>query len=115
MFKVKNVGRKHWIDLSNWGMAEVMHSVLLDVTKVAFTSVAYIGFFANEVMTINNTYWLSIPLYVVQAWKRIPILLYVEIVGVFATFDNIFALMVETCLDFGGLGLEKSLLDILFF
>jgi hypothetical protein len=44
-------------------------------------------------------------LYVVQAWKRIPIHLYVETIGVLA--DNIFVLMVETCLDFGGLGFEE--------
>ncbi len=73
MFKVKNVGTKHWSDLSSWGMAEVMHSVLLDVTKATFTYVAYIGIFVNEVMTINYIQWLSIHLYVVQAWKRIPI------------------------------------------
>ncbi len=36
-------------------MGEVMHSVLLDVTKDAFTSIAYIGIFIDEVMTINNT------------------------------------------------------------
>jgi hypothetical protein len=36
-------------------MGEVMHIVLLDVTKDAFTSVAYIGIFIDEVMTINNT------------------------------------------------------------
>jgi hypothetical protein len=44
---------------------------------------------------------------VVQAWKRIPIFLYVEIVEFLATFDNIFVLMVEACLDFGGLRLEE--------
>jgi len=65
MLKLKNVGRKHWSDSSSWGMGEVMHSVLLDVTKDAFTSVAYIDIFIDEVMTINNTYWLSIHLYVV--------------------------------------------------
>jgi hypothetical protein len=39
-------------------MVEVMHNMLLDATKVAFTFVAYIGIFANEVMTINNIQWL---------------------------------------------------------
>jgi hypothetical protein len=39
----------------------------------------------------------------------------VETVGVFVVSDNIFALMVETSLDFGGLGLEKSLLEFLIF
>ncbi len=54
MLKLKNVGRKHWIDSFSWGMGEVMHSVLLDVTKDAFTFVAYLGIFIDEVMKINN-------------------------------------------------------------
>ncbi len=36
MFKMKNVGRKHWSDSFGWGMVKVMHGVLLDATKVAF-------------------------------------------------------------------------------
>jgi hypothetical protein len=36
LLKVKNVSKKHWIDGSRWGMVEVMHEVLLEVTKVAF-------------------------------------------------------------------------------
>jgi hypothetical protein len=65
MLKVKNVGRKHWSDSFSWGMAEVIHNVLLDATKATFTFVAYIGIFVNEVMIINNIQWLSIHLYVV--------------------------------------------------
>jgi hypothetical protein len=37
---------------------------------------------------------------VVQAWKRIPILLYVKTIKVLTTFNNIFALMVEACFGF---------------
>jgi len=44
-------------------MVEVMHNVLLDATKAIFAFVAYIGISTNEVMTINNTQWLSIHLY----------------------------------------------------
>jgi hypothetical protein len=39
--------------------------------------------------------------------RGFQILLYVETIRVLATFDNIFAMMVEACLDFGGLRLEK--------
>ncbi len=41
-------------------MAKVMNGVFLDVTKVAFATTAFIGISTNEVMTINNTQWLSI-------------------------------------------------------
>ncbi len=36
LLKVKNVSNKHWIDNSRWGMVEVMHEILLEITKVTF-------------------------------------------------------------------------------
>jgi hypothetical protein len=41
-------------------MAKVMNDVILDVTKFAFATIAFIGISTNEVMTIDNTQWLSI-------------------------------------------------------
>jgi hypothetical protein len=41
----------------------------------------------------------------VQQWRRILIMICVEIVGMFATSDNIFGLMLKCLIDFGGLGL----------
>jgi hypothetical protein len=79
----------------------------MHATKAAFAFVAYFDIFVNEVTIIENIKWLSIHLYVVQAWKRIPILLCVETIGVLVTFDDIFVLLVEACLDFGGLGFEE--------
>jgi hypothetical protein len=88
-------------------MVEVMHNMLLKATKVAFVRANFIVVNENEVTTIDNTQWLSIHLYMVQAWKRIPILLCVESVGVFVTSNNIFGLMVKSLLEFGGLRLEE--------
>jgi hypothetical protein len=34
--------------------------VFSDVKKVAFETIAFIGISTNEVMTIDNTQWLSI-------------------------------------------------------
>jgi hypothetical protein len=65
-------------------MIEVMHNVILNVTKVAFATSAFIGISINKMTTINNIKWLSIHLYVVQAWKMICILLFVKTCGVFA-------------------------------
>jgi hypothetical protein len=47
-------------------MVEIMHSLLLDVTKVTFATIAFLAIRANEVTSINNTQWCSIHLYVVQ-------------------------------------------------
>ncbi len=45
-------------------------------------------------------------LYVVQQWKRILVLLYVETMGMFATFNSILGLMLKCLINFGGLGLK---------
>jgi len=55
------------------GMAKVMQDIT-DSTK-NFVVVSFIVVFLDEVMTIDNTQWLFIHLYVVQLWKRILIFL----------------------------------------
>ncbi len=83
-----------------------MHNVLLEATKIAFVVASFITINADEIKAISNTQWLSIHLYVVQNWKRIPILLCMETISTFATFDNLYALMLKCLGNFGGLGLE---------
>jgi hypothetical protein len=46
----------------------------------------------------------------VRKWKKIFILFCVKIVGISITLDNIFSLMFEHVLEFGGLGLEELFL-----
>ncbi len=45
----------------------------------------------------------------VQQWRRILIILCVEIMDVFANFDNSFGLMLKCLIDFGGLSLKDLL------
>ncbi len=77
-----------------------MHGVLLEATKTSFVATSFITISADEVTTIDNTKWLSIHLYVMQNWQRIPILLCMETVSTFATFDNIYALTLKCLGDF---------------
>ncbi len=85
------------------GMAKVMHDIILDSTKNFVVS--FIDVFVDEVMTIDNTKWLFIHLYVVQLWKRILILFCVQTMGMSTTFDNIFFLMLKCLVEYGGLRL----------
>jgi hypothetical protein len=84
----------------SWGMEKVMLRILLDSTKT-FVVASFI------VVYVDDTQWLSIHLYVVQLWKRILIFLCVQTVGMLATFDNIFSLMLKCLVEYGGLGLEE--------
>jgi hypothetical protein len=61
--------------------------MLLEATKAKFVAATFIVMNVNEVTTIDNVEWLSIHLQVVYKWKRIPIFLCVEILGLSATFD----------------------------
>jgi hypothetical protein len=88
-------------------MVEVMHDVLLEATKAAFACANFIDVSVNEVTTIDNTQWLSIHLYMVQGWKKIPILLCVESIRASTTLNTIFGLMIKGLLEFCGLGLEE--------
>jgi hypothetical protein len=88
MLFVNNASKKHWFASSSWGVAKIMHGVLLETTKLAFAYVAFINSSANEVTTIDNTWWLLVHYYVVDNWKRISIHLCMEIVGLFATTNN---------------------------
>jgi len=107
MLKVKFVSCKHWSSSLSWGMAKMMHDVLLEATKVAFVHANFIVVSADEIITIDNKQWLSIHLYMVQCWKKIAILLCVESMGVSTTSNNIFGLIVKDLLKFGGLRLEE--------
>ncbi len=60
---MKNVGKKHCIDSFGWGMAKILHSVLLNATKTIFPPIAYIGISADKVMTIDNIQWFFIHFY----------------------------------------------------
>jgi hypothetical protein len=101
MLKVKYVFKRNWSKISSWGMVEVMHEVLLEATKATFAFAKYIDVNVDEATTTNNTQWLSIHLYVVQGWKRILIFLCVETIGVFATSDNVFGLIVKSLFKVG--------------
>jgi hypothetical protein len=64
----------------------------------------------NEGTTINNALWLWIHLYTVQGWKIVTILLCVEIVRVFITFESLLTAYFskgEMFLDFCALGTKE--------
>ncbi len=88
-------------------MAEVMHNILFKAIRVTFVAIFFIAISANEVIIIDNTQCLSIHLYMVQQWKRIPILFYMETVSMFSISNNIFVFMLKCLLEFGGLSVEE--------
>jgi len=58
---------------------------------------------ANEITTINNQSWLSMHLYIVEAWKKLPILLNLWKVIDGNTSNTMISMIVESLTKFGGL------------
>ncbi len=58
LWRLKNIPKKHWIDMSGWGMAENMHDMLENKKFV----VQEFGFFTvsvNEMTSIDNQQWIN--------------------------------------------------------
>ncbi len=105
LLKVKNLSINHWFDTSSCSM--VMHSMLLKTIKVHLLLLPFIVINVYKVITIDNTQWISIHLYVVQTWKNAPNILCVETIGISNTSNNHFSLMLKCLFEFGGLGLGE--------
>jgi hypothetical protein len=55
-----------------------MNDLLLQSTHNVVNVVNFLFVSADEVTTIDITSWISLHIYVVQSWKRIPLLVCVE-------------------------------------
>jgi len=58
---------------------------------------------ANEVTTIDNQSWLFVHLYIVEAWKKVPLLLNLQKVIDGGTSNTMTSMIVESLTKFGGL------------
>jgi hypothetical protein len=50
---VKNLSKKQWRDNFSWGMAKVVHIILLEVTKATCSNATFITINLDEVMMIT--------------------------------------------------------------
>lgn len=72
---VPNCPTAHWSVDSGWEMADSMfHIVQLQTREKAFYC-HFIPVSTNEVMTIDNSPWILIQMYMVENWEHVPTLL----------------------------------------
>ncbi len=106
VLKVKHTLKINWSDFAYWDMAKSMNELLLDsIQNVVFVNFSFGS--VNEVIVIDNTFWISIHLHVVQGWKWIPLLICVEKFGVQGIANNVFHLIVNATITFGGLNVKQ--------
>jgi hypothetical protein len=54
ILKIKNNHKKHWANGSGWGLAKVMHDVVLASIRVNVQVANYFSVSANEVTTLDK-------------------------------------------------------------
>lgn len=104
---IKHTSQIHWNDWTNWGIVESMNNLLLQSTLNVIVVVNFIFVNVDEVIMINNIFWISIHLYVVHGWKRIPLLIYGKKVDVQKIGQNVFIFIVKMLMTLGGGNVEK--------
>jgi hypothetical protein len=72
------------MDSVGWGIVESMNmnELLPESIQNVIVVANFIFVSDNKVIAIDNTFWISLHLYVVQGWKQIPLLACMKKVGV---------------------------------
>lgn len=66
VLKVKHIPKKHWSGFIRWGIVEFMNELFKSIQNV-IVAANFICISVNEVITIDNTSWISMYLYIVQS------------------------------------------------
>ncbi len=85
-------------DTSAWTMAECMQEHVLTKTRLIIQSPKFLSMFVDEIIPMDCQRWIFFHVYVVDSWKRIPILLTLEQVLSSAIVDNLTNVIMENLL-----------------
>lgn len=101
--QMPNNPRKHWSDNGGWDMAECMYAQVRKAIQQAVSSANFIALTADEVTTNDNGNWISIHVYVVKNFVRIPYLLSLQKIVDGTGSDNLTSLLLKALETEGGL------------
>jgi len=105
--KVKNISRKHWSETSGWEIAEYLHSRVLVALKLIVQNARFVSISADEVTTVDNTFWIGVHVYVVDGWERIPHLLHLSCVSNCGIVYHLTNVIMQALVGEGGLTREQ--------
>ncbi len=100
--KVENMPHKHEHDSSSWEMVEMMHRIVMESMKIVIQKVEYIAINYDEITNINN----QSHAYIVDGFRRLPLLLNLERLFNESTINNLTALILRSLMEYGGLTTE---------
>lgn len=96
-------------------MTEALYSVVEKKTKDTMAATHFISMMSDEVTTVDNQSWLCSHVYVIQNWKRVPILLGLVWVVDGCGADNLTTVILEALTLKGGLSEEALGKKLIYF
>jgi hypothetical protein len=118
LFKFLNlpgIPKLHWSDNAGWEMADAMFGQVLKQNKVVIQSANYLAISCDEVTTIDNQSWISIHVYFVHNWCRIPLLVGLEKIIESPSASNLTKILVSCLEKTGGIDKEQIAKMLLSF
>jgi hypothetical protein len=93
---------KHWTEGAGWEMGESLLNVVQAKTKDIVNVVPYFSISCDEVTTVDNQSWISIHVYTISDWERVPMLLSLELVIEGGSTENISKIILGALAKQGG-------------
>jgi len=71
VLKVKDTPKKHWNDFTSWVIKKSINELLLEFAQNVVVE-NFLSIIVDKVIAIDNIFWISLHLYVLQSWRQIP-------------------------------------------
>ena len=92
---------KHWSVSTGWGIVECLHVVVQNRVKLALQECQFFSLTCDEVTTVDCQTWISVHVYVVKDYVRVPLLLTLERVTGGTRSDNLTRVLLDVLWEVG--------------
>jgi hypothetical protein len=95
--KIHHTSRKHLI---NWGMSTAMHNVILKHNMLLVQQARFISINCDKVTNLDNYSWIYVHVYIVENWRKVPIILNLERIVNGGTSNNLTFVIIHSLVVF---------------
>jgi hypothetical protein len=88
--------KMHWSDFSGWVLVEFMYAQVNNAIMAIVSIVNYVALICDEVNMVDIGSWISIHVYMMQKWVKIPMLTSLQKVIDGARVDNLTIVIMDT-------------------
>jgi len=99
--------KMHWSNSSSWVLVEFMYAQVINAIMVIFFIVNYVALTCDEVNMVDIVSWISIHVYLMQKWVKIPMLISLQKVVHGIGVDNLTTMIMDALQNARGLSLES--------